>query len=69
MDDLTRLGDLLKLPNLDEDTVSLINSKMREMIQQTTVLSNEQQEMLRKNLVNVMDEWMNGEKKAGDPVG
>lgn len=32
MDDVQKLGDLLKLPNLDEETINLINEKMRELI-------------------------------------
>jgi hypothetical protein len=32
VEDIQKLGELLKLPNLDDETIKLINSKMRELI-------------------------------------
>ncbi|ODB56958.1 hypothetical protein A7311_01125 [Paenibacillus polymyxa] len=32
VDDATKLGDLLKLPDLEEETKQLINAKLRELI-------------------------------------
>lgn len=72
MDDLKMLGDLLRLPELEADTVSLINSKMREMISQIVVLTPEQRaiqdEINMKNVGSIMREWLEGQKE-GDNNG
>ncbi|WP_211749919.1 hypothetical protein [Paenibacillus sp. Marseille-Q4541] len=62
MDDIAKLGELLKLPNLDEATITLINAKMREMIGETKVLSTDQREALNKQVGNILDQWVNGKE-------
>ncbi len=66
------LGDLLRLPELEADTVSLINSKMREMISQIVVLTPEQRaiqdEINMKNVGSIMKEWLEG-KQGGNSDG
>ncbi len=70
MDDLKMLGDLLRLPELEADTVSLINSKMREMISQIVVLTPEQRaiqdELSKDNVMSIMEEYLNGMKEGGN---
>lgn len=61
MDDALKLGELLKLPNLEEDTITLINAKMREFIGEVKPISPE----LKQDVQNLMNEWMNGAKKEG----
>lgn len=58
MDDVQKLGELLKLPNLDEDTIKLINGKMRELIGAAQV----QQPI--DVTEDMMDEWLNGKKEG-----
>ncbi len=71
MDDLKALGDLLKLPRLEGDTVALINSKMRDMVAQVVVLTPEQRaiqdEIDRQMAKSLLDEWTGG--KVGDNDG
>lgn len=61
VDDAAALGDLLKLPNLEEDTIKLINSKMRECIGEIKPLSPVQKE----EMASLMNEWINGPPKEG----
>ncbi len=72
MDDLKTLGELLRLPELEGETVSLINKKMREMINQIVVLTPEQRaiqdEINMKNVGSIMKEWLEGQKE-GDSNG
>lgn len=61
VDDAARLGELLKLPNLEEDTIKLINAVMRDQIEKIKT----QAPVTQENLVNVIDEYLNGAKKGG----
>lgn len=61
VDEATQLGDLLKLPNLEQETITLINKKMREFIGEVKPVAPE----MKQQIINVMDEWMNGVKKEG----
>lgn len=61
VDDAARLGELLKLPNLEEDTIKLINAVMRDQIEKIKA----QAPVTQENLVNVIDEYLNGAKKGG----
>lgn len=61
VDDAAKLGELLKLPNLEENTITLINAKMREFIGDVKPMSPE----LKQDVQNLMNEWMNGAKKEG----
>lgn len=61
VDDVTRLGELLKLPDLEEETKALINAKMREFIGDAKPISPE----FKEDVHNLMNEWLNGAKKEG----
>lgn len=61
MDDALKLGELLNLPNLEEETITLINAKMREFIGDVKPMTPEHKE----EMINIMDEWLNGAKKEG----
>lgn len=39
VEDVQKLGKLLELPNLDDETIKLINAKMRELIGSAKVQS------------------------------
>ncbi len=69
MDDLVRVAGLLNLQNLEEDTVKDINAKMRELIADIKVLTPEEKKLQDQDTKNLMNEWVNGEQKEGDPVG
>lgn len=62
VDDVAKLGKLLKLPNLEEKTVTLINSKMREFIGDVKPIPPE----LKQEAQNIMYQWLNGAKKEGE---
>lgn len=66
MDDIAKLGELLKLPNLDEATITLINAKMREMIGETKVMTPGEKEAVMNQMTNVMSKWLNGDGKEGE---
>lgn len=61
VDEAAKLGELLKLPNLEEETITLINAKMREYIGEIKPLTPSQTQ----GFESVMNEWLNG-KKEGD---
>lgn len=61
VDDAQKLGELLKLPNLEDETITLINGKMREMIGEIKPLTPAQKQEAQ----NLMDEWTGG-KIGGD---
>lgn len=60
MEDVAKLGELLKLPSLDDETISLINAKMRELIGAAKV----QLPVDPKLVESIMDEWLNGGKEG-----
>jgi hypothetical protein len=62
VDDVAKLGELLKLPNLEEETITLINAKMREFIGDVKPVPPE----LKQEMQNVMHQWLYGDKKEGD---
>ncbi len=60
---IQELGDLLKLPNLEEETIKLINDRMRVLIGEVKPLTPAQHQEIQ----SVMDEYFNGAiKKAGE---
>lgn len=60
VEDVQKLGKLLELPNLDDETIKLINAKMRELIGSAKV-----QPPVNKELsATVIDEWLNGGKEG-----
>ncbi|MFF3923105.1 hypothetical protein [Paenibacillus lactis] len=61
MDDALKLGELLKLPNLEQDTITLINQKMREFIGDVKPVSPE----LQQKMQNLMQQWIYGAEKEG----
>jgi hypothetical protein len=61
VDDAIKLGELLRLPNLEQETVTLINSKMREMIGDIKPLTPAQ----KQDIQSLMDEWTGG-KQGGE---
>lgn len=57
------LGELLKLPNLEADTIKLINEKMRLFIGDSQPLTGAQQQ----EVVSIMTEYLHGTaKKVGE---
>lgn len=66
VDEITRLGELLKLPDLEEETKALINAKMRELIGETKVMTPGEKEVVMQQMTNVMDKWLNGDGKEGE---
>lgn len=63
MVEVKELGDLLKLPNLEEETIKLINERMRLLIGEIKPLTPAQQQYFQ----SVMDEYFNGpNQKAGE---
>lgn len=54
--DVEKLGELLKLPNLEDETITLINGKMREMIGDIKPLTPAQ----KAEVESVMNEWIGG---------
>jgi hypothetical protein len=59
--DVEKLGDLLKLPNLEQETITLINGKMREMIGDIKPLTPAQ----KQDIQSLMEEWTGG-KQGGE---
>lgn len=68
-DDLVRVATLLNLQNLEEDTVKDINAKMRELIADIKVLTPEEKKLQEQVVESLMNEWVNGDQKEGEPVG
>lgn len=64
VDDVTKLGELLRLPDLEEETKALINKKMREMIDKAEVVAPSANNPLRDK--DIMNEWINGKQKEGE---
>jgi len=60
VEDVQKLGDLLKLPNLDDDTIKLINEKVRELIGAAKVQLPVKPELTE----SIVDEWLNGKKEG-----
>lgn len=56
VDDAIKLGELLKLPNLEQETITLINGKMREMIGEIKPLTPAQ----KAEVESLMNEWIGG---------
>lgn len=65
VDDAARLGELLKLPNLEEDTITLINLKIREFIGGAKPMSNEQLDMKKDEMKKFFDEYLYGVQQGG----
>ena len=55
------LGELLKLPNLEDETITLINAKMREFIGEVKPTPPE----IKQEIESIMAEWI-GAQKEGD---
>jgi hypothetical protein len=55
------LGELLKLPSLEEETTALINAKMREFIGEVKPTPPE----VKQEVESIMSEWL-GAQKEGD---
>jgi|GEM_PF-3579738 len=62
VDDAAKLGELLRLPNLEQDTITMINQKMREFIKDIKPVPPE----LKQEAQNIMYQWLNGAKKEGE---
>lgn len=61
MDDAAKLGELLKLPNLEEETITMINFAMRKIIGDYTPLSQSQKD----EVTSLVAEWFNGATEGG----
>ncbi|MNP67350.1 hypothetical protein D3C76_1631730 [compost metagenome] len=61
VDEASKLGELLRLPDLEEETKVLINSKIRECIGEIKPLTPGQKE----EVASLMNEWLNGSPKEG----
>lgn len=61
VDEAKQIGDLLELPNLEQETIALINQKMREIIKDVKPTPPE----VKEQIISVVDEWMNGPRKEG----
>lgn len=54
------LGELLKLPNLEEETTALINAKMREFIGEVKPTPPE----IKQEVESIMSEWLGAQKEG-----
>lgn len=54
------LGELLKLPNLEQDTTALINAKMREFIGEVKPTPPE----VKQEVESIMAEWLGAQKEG-----
>lgn len=63
--DATELGELLKLPDLEEETKSLINAKMREFIKGVRPLTPAEAAAQSEDLQGMFHEYLNGLQKGG----
>lgn len=65
VDGATQLGELLRLPDLEDETKALINAKLRELIEPIKppqpLTAAQQQEMQ-----SLMSEYLNGAAKEGE---
>lgn len=66
VDDATKLGELLRLPDLEEETKQLINAKLRELIGEVkppAPITEAQQQ----GMISLMQEYLHGPlKKEGE---
>ncbi|MFD1136744.1 hypothetical protein [Paenibacillus urinalis] len=60
VDEITKLGELLKLPDLEEETKALINAKMREMIGDIKPIPPE----FKEQAMNILSLWTEGKKEG-----
>jgi hypothetical protein len=65
MDDALKLGELLKLPDLEEETKALINAKMREFIKGARPLTAAEAAIQKEELKDVLHEYLNGAQEGG----
>lgn len=63
--DATELGELLNLPDLEEETKALINSKMREFIKGAKPLTPAEIAAQSDDLKGMFNEYVNGLQKGG----
>jgi hypothetical protein len=63
--DATELGELLKLPDLEEETKALINEKMREFIKGAKPLTAAEATIPKDELKDVIHEYLNGAQEGG----
>jgi hypothetical protein len=61
VDEATELGELLKLPNLESETIILINAKMRELIGEVKPMAPE----IEQELQSIVHEYFNGAQQGG----
>jgi hypothetical protein len=54
------LGELLKLPNLEEETTALINAKMREFIGEVKPTPPE----VKQEVESIVAEWLGAQKEG-----
>lgn len=60
VNEVQELGNLLLLPNLDDETIKLINERMRLLIGEVKPLTPAQ----KQDVDTVMNEWINGKKEG-----
>lgn len=63
--DATELGELLKLPNLEQETITLINKKMRDFISDARSLTPAELAAQKEDLKGMFDEYVHGLQKGG----
>jgi DNA recombination-dependent growth factor C len=60
MKEATELGELLKLPNLEDETTALINAKMREFIGEVKPTPPE----IKQEAESILAEWLGAQKEG-----
>lgn len=60
MVEVKELGELLNLPNLEKDTITLINLKMREQINKIGTNN----AVDKQDVMTIMDEYIHGAKEG-----
>jgi hypothetical protein len=60
MKEATELGELLKLPNLEQETTALINAKMREFIGEVKPMPPE----IKREVKSILAEWIGTEEEG-----
>lgn len=65
MDDAAKLGELLKLPNLEDETIILINAKMREFVTGVKPQTNTEIDMKKDEMKQFFDEYLYGVQQGG----
>ncbi|WP_091016011.1 hypothetical protein [Paenibacillus amylolyticus] len=63
--DATELGELLKLPDLEEETKALINKKMREFIEGARALTPAEKENQAEDIKAIFNEYLHGTQEGG----